>query len=146
MFSIVIKLVKDDHVIVFQGSVIVSQDRTHDVFGIHSGCHLYNKTLRAHWFNFNDQESGITEFRVGIGKQPFADDVRSLTPVGITTNSTLNLNGISSLDPGDIVYVTVQAQNGAGLVAQACSPPTRLVPADSEEYRKEGDFFCLNLA
>ena len=129
----------------FQGSVIVSEDRTHDVFGIHSGCHLYNKTIRAHWFRFNDEESGISTFRVGIGKQPFADDVRPLTEVGITTNATLNLIDVSSIDPGDVVYVTVQAENGAGLFERASSPPTRLIPAYNEVYMKEGDFYCLNL-
>ncbi|KAL9987466.1 hypothetical protein ACROYT_G001779 [Oculina patagonica] len=128
-----------------KGSVIVSEDRTHDVFGIHSSCHLFNKTMRAHWYGFNDKESEINGFRVAVGKQPNATDVLQFQDVGLVTNVTLPLTNISTLFDGDIVYVTVESRNGAGLVTQSSSPPTRLIAADSEQYLKEGDFFCLNV-
>jgi len=127
----------------FQGSVIVSEDRTHDVYGIHSSCHLYNKTLRAHWYGFNDNESDINGFRVAVGRQPNASDVLQFQEVGLTTNVTLSLTNYTF--DGDIIYVTVESRNSAGLATQSSSPPTRLVAADSEEYMKEGDFYCLNV-
>ena len=129
----------------FQGSVIVSEDRTHDVFGIHSSCHLFNKTLRAHWYGFNDKESEISGFRVAVGKQPNATDVWPFQEVGLVTNVTLPLTNISSLLDGDIVYVTVESRNGAGLATQSSSPPTRLIAADTEQFLREGDFYCLNV-
>ena len=129
----------------FQGSVIVSTDRTHDVFGIHSSCHLFNKTLRAHWYGFNDQESGISGFRVAVGKKPNTADVLPFQEVGVTTNVTLPLNNASALFDGDIVYVTVEAHNPAKLVTHSTSPPTRLISADSNAYLVEGDFYCYNV-
>ena len=130
---------------ILQGSVIVSADRTHDAFGIHSSCHLFNKTLRAHWFGFNDEESGISGFRVAVGKHPNATDVLPFHDVGVTTNVILPLNGTSGLFEGSIVYVTVESRNPAGLVTQSTSLPTRLISADSEEYLAEGDFYCYNV-
>ncbi|KAJ7389335.1 hypothetical protein OS493_032191 [Desmophyllum pertusum] len=35
-----------------KGSVIVSEDRTHDVFGIHSSCHLFNKNTAGSLVRF----------------------------------------------------------------------------------------------
>ncbi|PFX19966.1 Versican core protein [Stylophora pistillata] len=125
-----------------KGSVIVSPDRTHDVFGLHSSCHLFNKTLRAHWFGFWDEESGLSGFRVAVGRHPNATDVLSFKDVGITANVTLPLYGTSGLFEGDIVYVTVEARNPAGLVTQSTSPPTRLISANNDEYLAQGDFFC----
>ena len=132
-------------VFLLQGSVIVSPDRTHDVFGLHSSCHLFNRTLRAHWFGFYDEESGISGFRVAVGKHPYATDVLSFHDVGVTTNFTLPLYGTSTLFEGSIVYVTVESRNSAGLATQSTSPPTRLISADKEEYIAEGDFFCYNV-
>ena len=128
---------------ILQGSVIVSEDRTHDVFGIHSGCHLFNKTLRAHWYGFNDNESEISDFRVAVGRQPNATDVLQFQKVGLVTDVYLPLTN-STFD-GDIVYVTVESRNSAGLVTHSSSPATRLVAADSDEYIKQGDFYCLNV-
>lgn len=128
-----------------KGSVIVSADRTHDVFGIHSNCYLFNKTLRAHWFGFNDDQSGISGFRIAVGKKPNTTDVISFQDVGVTTNVTLPLNNTSAVFEGDIVYVTVESRNPAGLVTQSTSPPTRLISANSDEYMAEGDFYCYNV-
>ena len=123
--------------------MIVSEDRTHDVFGLHSSCHLYNKTLRAHWYGFNDNESDISGFRVAVGRQPNATDILQFQDVGLTTNVSLPLSN-TTFD-GDIIYVTVESRNSAGLVTQSSSPATRLVAADSEEYINQGDFYCLNV-
>lgn len=128
-----------------QGSVIVSADRTHDVFGIHSSCHLFNKTLRAHWFGFNDEESGISGFRVAVGKHPNTADVLPFQDVGVATNVTLPLNNTGGLFEGNIVYVTVESRNPAGLVTQSTSRPTRLISACSDEYLAEGDFYCYDI-
>ena len=128
---------------ILQGSVIVSEDRTHDVFGIHSSCHLFDKTLRAHWYGFNDNESEISDFRVAVGRQPNATDVLQFQKVGLVTDVYLPLTN-STFD-GDIVYVTVESRNSAGLVTHSSSPATRLVAADSDEYVKQGDFYCLNV-
>ena len=138
-------LTSEYHLLCFQGSVIVSADRTHDVFGIHSSCHLFNRTLRAHWFGFNDDESGISGFRVAVGKKPNAVDVLPFHDVGMTTNITLPLNNTSGLFDGDIVYVTVESSNQAGLTTYSSSPPTRLISADSDAYTSEGDFYCYNV-
>ena len=123
--------------------MIVSEDRTHDVFGVHSSCHLFNKTLRAHWYGFNDNESEISDFRVAVGRQPKATDVLQFHRVGLVTDVYLPLTN-STFD-GDIVYVTVESRNSAGLATQSSSAATRLVAADSEEYIKQGDFYCLNV-
>ena len=131
--------------LLWKGSVIVSPDRTHDVFGLHSSCHLFNQTLRAHWFGFWDEESGLSGFRVAVGRHPNATDVLSFKDVGITANVTLPLHGTSGLFEGDIVYVTVEARNPAGLVTQSTSPPTRLISANNNEYLAQGDFFCYNV-
>ena len=132
-------------VFLLQGSVIVSPDRTHDVFGLHSSCHLFNQTLRAHWFGFYDKESGLSGFRVAVGSHPNATDVLSFQDVGVTTNVTLPLNDINALFEGSIVYVTVESRNPAGLVTQSTSPPTRLISANNDEYMAQGDFFCYNV-
>ena len=115
------------------------------MFGIHSSCHLFNKTLRVHWHGFNDEESGIDGFRVAVGKQPNTTDILPYHDVGITTNVSLPLNNAAGLFDGDIVYVTVQSRNPVGLETQSTSPPTRLISADSDEYLAEGDFFCFNV-
>ena len=115
------------------------------MFGIHSSCHLFNKTLRAHWFGFSDEESGIDGFRIAVGKQQNTTDILPFQDVGITTNVTLSLNNVAGLFEGDIVYVTVQSHNPEGLVMQSTSPPTRLISAGSDAYLSEGDFFCLNV-
>ena len=137
------KKAQTDFTSILQGSVIVSEDRTHDVFGIHSSCHLFNKTLRAHWYGFNDNESEISDFRVAVGRQPNATDVLQFQKVGLVTDVYLPLTN-STFD-GDIVYVTVESRNSAGLVTRSSSPATRLVAADSDEYIKQGDFYCLNV-
>ena len=144
-YTVVSSVLTEHYLFLLQGSVIVSPDRTHDVFGIHLSCHLFNRTLRAHWYGFNDDESGIDGFRVAVGKKPNTTDIFPFHEVGITTNATLPLNNVTGLYDGDIIYVTVQSRNLAGLITESTSPPTRLISADTDEYLAEGDFFCLNV-
>jgi hypothetical protein len=129
----------------YQGTVIVSPDRTHDVYGIHSSCYLYNSTMRIHWSRFADTESGITGFRVAVGRQPNSTNVLSFVDVGITTSSFLGIGPNEGVLSGDIVYILVEARNAAGLTTRAVSSPTRLVSADSDKYLQEGDFYCLDV-
>ena len=123
----------------------MSKDQTHDVAGIHDGCHLFNKTLRVHWFGFQDSESEITEFRLGLGSSPSLVDIRPLINVGLVTHSTINLSDIIDISPGQVIYATVEAVNGAGLVTKSSSPPTKLVVDDEELFAEEGHFFCLSV-
>ena len=101
--------------------------------------------MRVHWSGFNDKESEVSGFRVAVGKQPNVTDVLQFQEVGLVTNVTLPLTNITTLFDGDIVYVTVESRNVAGLVTQSTSPATRLIAADDEQYIKEGDFYCLNV-
>ncbi|XP_032233414.2 uncharacterized protein LOC5508728 isoform X2 [Nematostella vectensis] len=128
-----------------KGHVIVSPDRTHDVYHIHSNCHLYNKTLRAYWSRFNDLESGITGFRIAIGTLPSnTTNIYPYTDVGISTSFEVLLDDKLGVSNGDIIYVSVEARNAAGLITTVTSPPTKLVSADVLDWWKEGDFSCLN--
>ncbi|XP_048583423.1 uncharacterized protein LOC116619209 isoform X2 [Nematostella vectensis] len=124
-----------------KGHVIVSPDRTHDVYGVHSNCHLYNSTVRLHWYGFYDKHSSIKNFRVAMGTSTGSNDVLPFIDVGIAASYEFGLG--PSVFSGDVVYAVVEAYNGAGLVTRAISPPTRLVSADSQDYLSEGDFKCL---
>ena len=100
--------------------------------------------MRVHWFGFNDLESEVSGFRVAVGKHPNARDVLQFQDVGLVTNITLPFSNISTLFDGDIVYITVESRNPAGLITQSAFPPTRLVAVDNEEYLEQGDFYCLD--
>ena len=128
-----------------QGKVIVSKDPMHDVIGIHESCHLFNKSLRVHWSSFQDKESEIDGFRIGLGTFPLMADIHAMLEVGLVTNTTINLSDLISLDRGQVIYVTVEATNKAGLVTKATSPPTRLVDDKEESFLGYGNFDCLGV-
>ena len=123
----------------------MSKDLTHDVMGLHEGCHLLNKTMRVHWTGFQDDESGITGFRIGLGSLPVLTDIRAMVAVGLVTNTTISLSDVISLNPGQVIYVTVEALNEAGLSTKAASPPTRLVDEHEGVYLGGGHFSCLSV-
>ena len=100
--------------------------------------------MHVHWFGFNDLESEVSGFRVAVGKHPNATDVLQFQDVGLVTNITLPFSNISTLFDGDIVYITVESRNPAGLITQSASLPTRLVAVDNEEYLEREDFYCLD--
>ena len=41
--------------------------------------------IAGHWKQFFDPHSGIAFYRVGLGSQPYTDDVEPLTNVGLRT-------------------------------------------------------------
>ena len=100
--------------------------------------------MRVHWFGFNDLESEVSGFRVAVGKHPNATDVLQFQDVGLVTNITLPFSNISTLFDGDIVYITVESRNPAGLITQRASLPTRLVAVDNEEYLEQEDLYYLD--
>ena len=127
-----------------QGKVIVSADRNHDRKRMHSGCHLYSAPLRVYWYGFADIDSDIAGFRVGIGWKKLTSDIISLKYVDITNNITLELRR-TGLQPGDLIYVTVEAINRAGLETQASSLVTRLISPDDHRLMTEQEFDCINV-
>ena len=82
---------------------------------------------------------------MAFGRQPYGSDILTYVNAGITTNIALPTAGLPGLYPGCIVYVTVEAENGAGLVTQSSSPPTRLLSVENDEFLREGDFHCLGV-
>ena len=42
-------------------------------------------TIDAHWKGFKDAESGIEYCKVGLGTEPFEEDVRPFVDVGLRT-------------------------------------------------------------
>lgn len=112
---------------------------------IHEGCHLSNKSLRVHWNSFEEKESEIIGFKVGLGNFPLVADIRPLVEVGLVTNTTINLSDVISLEPVQFLYVIVEATNTAGLVTQATSPPTRLVNHQEELFLGNENFDCLSV-
>ena len=130
------------HSSLYQGKVIVGPDRTHDVFGIHSNCHLYNTTLRIHWSGLYDPETRITGFKVSLEKQNYSSSVVQPRDVGVTTSATIDVDIDQGVNANDIIYAVVEARNAAGLVSRSQSPATRLV---STKMDREGDFFCVDI-
>ena len=125
--------------------MIVSADRHHDVIQKHSGCHFFNATLRVYWSGFYDNESDIARFRVAIGRNQLADDVVPYRDVGIANSVNFELGRVAGLTPGDLIFVTVEATNRAGLGTQAASLATRLIGENDERLLKEAAFECINI-
>lgn len=125
--------------------MIVSADRHHDVIQKHSGCHFFNATLRVYWYGFHDNESEIAHFRVAIGRNQLSDDVVPYRDVNITNSANLELGRVAGLTPGDLIFVTVEATNRAGLVTQAASLATRLIAENDARLLKEAAFDCINI-
>jgi hypothetical protein len=70
--------------------------------------------LKVAWKRFEDKESPVEFYELGIGTQAKFDDVRKFTRTGLRTDFELrSLN----LQENRIYYVTVRAQNAAGLAA-----------------------------
>ena len=73
----------------------------------------------AHWEQaFTDAESGVYEFRVGLGTKPGQADIRAFTTVGSQTNVTIT--GIV-LVSGQRYFVTVVGCNGVGMCVNGSS-------------------------
>ena len=73
----------------------------------------------AHWEQaFSDAESGLVEYRVGLGTIPGLADIKAFSTVGSQTNETIT--GIL-LDSGQRYFVTVIGCNGVGMCVNASS-------------------------
>ena len=73
----------------------------------------------AHWEHaFADAESGVVEYRVGLGTKPGLDDAKEFNTVGLQTNVTLT--GML-LETGWRYYVTVVGCNKVGMCINASS-------------------------
>ena len=68
--------------------------------------------LAAHWEDIIDSESGIMESKYCLGTKPRGCQIRTTTSVGANKSFTCP---ICKANPGERVYVTVHATNGAGL-------------------------------
>ena len=73
----------------------------------------------AHWEQaFSDVESGVVEYRAGLGTKPGLADVEAFYTLGLQTN--LTMTGLI-LESGRVYYVTVVCCNGVGMCANASS-------------------------
>ena len=68
--------------------------------------------LAAHWEDIKDAESGIMESKYCLGTKPRGCQIRTTTSVGANKSFTCPT---CKANPGERVFVTVQATNGAGL-------------------------------
>ena len=85
--------------------------------------------LEVAWAAFEDQESPVESYEIGIGRQEFSDDIYKFTKTGLCAHCSF-----SDLDITDnlVYYVTINAYNMAGLVTSLLleeiifdqSPPT----------------------
>ena len=76
-------------------------------------------TFSAHWYQaFADAESGMAEYRVGLGTAPGVADVKAFSTVGTHTNVTIT--GIL-LQGGQRYFVTVIGCNKVGMCVNASS-------------------------
>ena len=76
-------------------------------------------TFTAHWEQaFTDAESGVVEYRAGLGTKPGVADVKALHVLGSQTNVTVS--GLL-LESGQVYYMTVVGCNGVGMCVNASS-------------------------
>lgn len=76
-------------------------------------------TFTAHWEQaFADAESGVVEYRAGLGTKPGVADVKSFHVLGLQTNVTVS--GLL-LESGQVYYMTVVGCNGVGMCVNASS-------------------------
>ena len=68
----------------------------------------------VNWFDFFDPESGISKYRVGIGREPGKTDIIKLTEISGKQHSTCLILGQDiQLEHGKIYFAVVWAYNGA---------------------------------
>ena len=90
-------------------------------------------SVQAVWEPFTDHESGIVGYRWGLGTSPDDDDVINFIDIGMATSVKSEVSLIS----GVRYYVTVEAQNGAGLTSHGWSDGflVDISPPDLTEVR-----------
>lgn len=91
------------------------------------GCVTLRDYLRVKWSGFQDEESSISKYEVGVGRTKGMNDVQRF--ISLSTNVTdytfspLDLSGL------DRIYVTVRAFNGLQLFSAVTSEEIRVAPA-----------------
>lgn len=85
---------------------------------------VYTTTLEGNWVTANDPHSGITEYKIAIGTAPGGDDVVAWNSNGTNTSISSSLPG---LNLNQIYYISVSAENGAGITHTASSDGQRYV-------------------
>jgi hypothetical protein len=111
-------------------------------------------TYSLTWEPFLDTGSGITALAYCLGSLPYACDVRPLVliPAPLLSVDTLRLRNLT-LPAGKMLYATVMAVNGVGMVSMGCSNglvPDNRPPSPGQVYdvgrnfdaplRRTGDF------
>jgi hypothetical protein len=95
-------------------------DTTHFVVNDGNGADLdtvYTSThIQANWNMSTDINSDIVRYLYAVGTLPGANDVVDWTNNGLLTNISLNT---INLQPNQTYYVSVKAQNGAGMYSSA---------------------------
>ena len=65
--------------------------------------------------------------------------------MGIDYEASFEINDRYGLTQGDIIYVTIEATNEAGLITKLSSQPTRLLSDTDDNLLNEQDFLCVNV-
>lgn len=89
---------------------------------------IYSNLVEGNWGTATDPHSGIVEYKVAVGTSVGEDDVLAWTSNG---NNTTFANTVSGLSYNQVYYISVSAENGAGLIDTAWS--------DGQRYVKELD-------
>ncbi|XP_061166326.1 uncharacterized protein LOC133175235 [Saccostrea echinata] len=71
----------------------------------------------CHWNGFEDPQSQIYHYNIGLGTYPYGNDVKSLFNIGLQTEWTWDL----PLSQGVRYFTTVEACNSAGLCSRTTS-------------------------
>ncbi|CAC5398105.1 unnamed protein product [Mytilus coruscus] len=102
----------------------VIYDNTSPVSGttqVERGLRYFVKNLRisVQWFGFEDKESGILQFEIGIGS---SNNTADIVPF-YEAKMFAEINGDSRLTDGHQYYAIIKATNGAGLSSFSVSTP-----------------------
>lgn len=81
-----------------------------------------NREVVAEWYGFVDQQSGITDYSVCIGRVPGSQDIQACRSVGLVQSANMTLD--VTLNHGDVIHVSVLATNYVGLSSFGSSPGT----------------------
>jgi len=76
--------------------------------------------LNASWSGFEDPESGIVRYEVGVGTAAGSNDILALSDMGLNNDITFDFTG-SPLAENVPYYINVVATNGAGLTTLVSS-------------------------
>ncbi|MBD3181126.1 hypothetical protein GF312_02470, partial [Candidatus Poribacteria bacterium] len=101
--------------------------------------------LHAEWTESQDNESGIVKYQYAIGTSPGGNEVTNWTSTGL--NTTVSKGGLNLLQ-NTTYYISVKAENGAGLLSDAgvsdgikvdTTPPPKPIVDDFGDYTNSSD-------